>query len=695
MIKRILLGLAILAAVFSIAPGSPATATPVDPCAGGTLGYWPMDEGTGTVVHDICNGYNGTIFGGVSWGTDVEGPYLQFSPGDGRRVEVNAPALSQNTAITVELRMQAVANDSSRVISQLLKPDGSSGAQRWTLKHEGRQLEVWGPTGSDNTPESFGSFPGGLDNWTHVAFQINGNQVWLYYNGVLTAQRTLNFPQTLRSLAAITEFGSMERIFCFGGKIQYVRISSGVRSDFLLTRVPTDSTPPNITFTVTPPANANGWNNTSVTVDWTVSDPETGISSTSGCGATTLTTETAGTTLTCSATNGAGLSNSQSVTVQIDITTPVTTITSAVDGNGDPVGSGGSTLSPNITFSFIGNDLLAGIAGFECSLDGGTFSACTNGISFTSLAVGSHTVQVRATDLADNLEPIPATFNWTINKPPLAVAGTSLDTNGMLELNGSLSTDPGGTIVSYIWLIEGEASPRMGEIVSIADLIAGEYRVDLTVTDDDGSTDTVTMLFGVPIIYEDTIPPARPNVQINENPIGSDDSVMGDPGDVEGLTTVTIYADANLTTQIDSTTANPDGSFSPISIGDNAISVVFVTATDEFGNESLAQELENVFVIPKVIGTTPAQGATGVRRNTRIIITFSELMDPNTTANAFSIDPLVLGTIRVKGSELIFTPDGKLTANTTFIVTVAASATDQAGNPLGSSYSLTFTTGNK
>ncbi len=85
---------------------------------------------------------------------------------------------------------------------------------------------------------------------------------------------------------------------------------------------PADTTPPVITPTVTPAPNANGWNKTDVTVLWSVTDPESGIASSIGCGTTVLTAETPGTLLTCSATNGVGLSSSASVTVKIDKTPP-------------------------------------------------------------------------------------------------------------------------------------------------------------------------------------------------------------------------------------------------------------------------------------------------------------------------------------------------------------------------------------
>ncbi len=55
-------------------------------------------------------------------------------------------------------------------------------------------------------------------------------------------------------------------------------------------------------------------------VSWSVSDPESGIASSSGCDTTTIDYDTTGTTLTCSATNGAGLSSSGSVTIKRDAT---------------------------------------------------------------------------------------------------------------------------------------------------------------------------------------------------------------------------------------------------------------------------------------------------------------------------------------------------------------------------------------
>lgn len=82
-----------------------------------------------------------------------------------------------------------------------------------------------------------------------------------------------------------------------------------------------DLTPPNITPHISPTPNAYGFNNSDVTVTWTVTDDESSISSTTGCGTTNVTTETTGQDITCSATSIGG-TNSQTVTVKLDKTEP-------------------------------------------------------------------------------------------------------------------------------------------------------------------------------------------------------------------------------------------------------------------------------------------------------------------------------------------------------------------------------------
>jgi len=114
---------------------------------------------------------------------------------------------------------------------------------------------------------------------------------------------------------------------------------------------------------------------------------------------------------------------------------PDTTITSAVDGNGAPVQNSGTTLSTSIQFTFTGTSSV-GVAGFECSLDGGTFSHCTSPTGFNNLAAGrQHNFQVRAVDISGNRDPTPATFTSDILTPIQGI-------QQLIQLKHSMHLDP-------------------------------------------------------------------------------------------------------------------------------------------------------------------------------------------------------------------------------------------------------------
>jgi len=55
---------------------------------------------------------------------------------------------------------------------------------------------------------------------------------------------------------------------------------------------------------------------------------------------------------------------------------------------------------------------------FQCKLDGGSFGACNSaGITYTGLAQGQHTFQVRATDTSQNVDPTPAGYTFSVVLP--------------------------------------------------------------------------------------------------------------------------------------------------------------------------------------------------------------------------------------------------------------------------------------
>jgi alpha-tubulin suppressor-like RCC1 family protein len=86
----------------------------------------------------------------------------------------------------------------------------------------------------------------------------------------------------------------------------------------------------------------------------------------------------------------------------IDTLPPATTITEQPSANANVT---------NATFSFTSNEAST----FQCELDNGGFAACASPIGYAALTDGGHTFAVRAIDLAGNVDPNPASFNWVVD----------------------------------------------------------------------------------------------------------------------------------------------------------------------------------------------------------------------------------------------------------------------------------------
>ncbi len=90
-----------------------------------------------------------------------------------------------------------------------------------------------------------------------------------------------------------------------------------------------------------------------------------------------------------------------------DTAPPDTVITNGpVDGT--------SSTTATITFAGSDNESPGYQLEYECRIDDGAFTACTNPVTYTGLSIGTHTVQVRALDLGGNVDGTPASYTWTI-----------------------------------------------------------------------------------------------------------------------------------------------------------------------------------------------------------------------------------------------------------------------------------------
>ena len=95
-----------------------------------------------------------------------------------------------------------------------------------------------------------------------------------------------------------------------------------------------------------------------------------------------------------------------SASFTVDSVAPVTTIDSAPSG---------TTTNHSPTITFHATD--ASSVTFTCRVDGGTQAPCTSPATFGPLSDGHHTISVRASDAAGNVESPPKSASFTISTP--------------------------------------------------------------------------------------------------------------------------------------------------------------------------------------------------------------------------------------------------------------------------------------
>lgn len=108
------------------------------------------------------------------------------------------------------------------------------------------------------------------------------------------------------------------------GHITGIGLVNGEKHAFLLTKLNTDTTPPLVKFQITPAApNALGWYVTAPSVAWTITDPESAISSKVGCTPIPAVADTTGQSFSCTATSAGGTSAPVTTpSIKVDTTLP-------------------------------------------------------------------------------------------------------------------------------------------------------------------------------------------------------------------------------------------------------------------------------------------------------------------------------------------------------------------------------------
>jgi len=357
---------------------------------------------------------------------------------------------------------------------------------------------------------------------------------------------------------------------------------AGNASKAVTATVRIDKTAPAIASAgVTPAPNAAGWNRTDATVAFDCADRGTvrsGIK-TDTVPDVPVTAETSGLTVISTGHCADKAANEAAVATQLvklDKTEPTTTVDS---------GPAAITTATTAQVGFAGADARSGMAGLECSLDGAGYAACTSPRSLSGLADGSHTLSVRAVDVAGNTDSTPATRTWTIDTaaPQTMLSASPADVTADRTAAFRYAGDTlGGTaIAGYECRLDGAAfaaCPNGGR--DYAGLAAGNHRFEVRAIDAAGNAD------GTPMARTWTIDLTAPVTTIS-----------GTPNAVTGDTTATFAfsaADTGGSTVAGYECRVDAGAFAPCTSGARYTGLALgthtfqVRATDKVGNVEAA-----------------------------------------------------------------------------------------------------------
>jgi hypothetical protein len=339
------------------------------------------------------------------------------------------------------------------------------------------------------------------------------------------------------------------------------------------------------------------------------------------------------------------------------------------------------TIATGATFDFSSNE--AGST-FACSLDGAAFTSCSTPKTYSALADGSHTFQVRATDVAANDDPTPASYTWTVDTtPPVTSLGPTTppahtsSTTATFDLG---SNEAGST---FECRLDGAAYAACSTPKTYNGLADGSHSFAVRATDPAGNVDTSPVSYGWSI---DNVTPSRPSLVspadgtlLNSIPqlrASFDDATAGgDTGTVEFQlcsTPAPIGVSCGPLVQsnaLSSLSSGSTASWTPTALADGTYHWQ-ARATDAAGNQSgwsATKSFQLDTSVPSVPAIdSPADGAWTPRIELKA--TFSKPSFAGTGTLEFRIcaDGLCLGVVRsgtsdtlINGTETSWSPSSQ------------------------------------
>jgi hypothetical protein len=264
----------------------------------------------------------------------------------------------------------------------------------------------------------------------------------------------------------------------------------------------------------------------------------------------------------------------------VDATPPAVAITQAP---GDP------SNSATGTFAFSSGDPTAS---FACQIDGAGFAPCSSGFTSASLADGSHTFTVRATDPVGNAAT--AAFTWTIDTVAPAVTITGGPPAATASTTATFTFTTSGGAVAVACSVDGGAFATCTSPQTVSGNADGMHSFVVRATDAAGNQGSDTRAWTV-----DTVPPV---VSVTPVTTPTNNTAPSVSFTVTGATAIQCRVDAG-------SFAACTSPFTPPALPDGGHTVT-VRGTDAVGNVGTGATTFTVDATPPPLAfddTPPAQ----------------------------------------------------------------------------------------
>ena len=608
--------------------------------ASNPVSYWRLGETSGLTAADEMGSNPGSYVNGVTLGapgvTRNDSDLAASFDGVNDAVSVtSASSLNATTGVTVEAW---VKRTKSGVWQPLVgKPlNGQSKLENYSLwlNTSNRPTAFFGNGSTFVTVSTVGAID---SNWHHIVGTYDNATAKIYLDGTLSATKAgagvLLTPSTERLSIGTSNSGS----YSFGGTLDEVAVYTSVLSAAQIqahyAEARTDSLAPAVTLaqpvhgssindttpTFSGTAGTFNGDSTTVTVKVYVGPTPSGLPI-----QTRTTTRQAGGGYSVDALAlGEGLytaraeqsdesgntGQSSANTFAIDITSPTVTITSA-----PPNPSNATSAS----FEFVANEAASG---YQCRLDGASFTPCTSPKGYTGLGEGPHSFDVKATDLTGNTGAA-TTYAWTVDRtaPVVTITDGPPDPSTSDSASFTFSSNEAGS--TLLCSLDGAAFASCSSPQTYDDLPDDTHNFHVKAVDAAGNS-------GAPATHQWRVDTTAPMITLTAPPDGSQTndpsptfsgSASTAQGDLDAVTVYVYEGDSVGGPLVQTLTTTQAGGFYSVDAAPDLPDGEYTAQAeqaDAVGHTGLSQA--NTFNVdiggidqtpPTILLTTPASGSS-------------------------------------------------------------------------------------